>query len=88
MAVSRLVTLTGVGGVGKSRLATRVARRRQRAFRHGAWLVELAGVREPDLVVHGVTAALRVGEQSGRAPLAILVDFLRDRHLLLVLDKL
>jgi len=84
---ARLVTLTGVGGVGKSRLALRVAARKLRAFRDGVWLVELAAVREPDLVAHTVAEALRLGEQSGRPPLAMLIDFVRDRQLFLVLDN-
>jgi predicted ATPase/DNA-binding CsgD family transcriptional regulator len=87
LKVARLVTLTGAGGVGKSRLAVRVASRRQRAFRHGTWLVELAGVRDPRLVAHAVAEALPIGEQTGRALPAILADFLRDRHLLLILDN-
>jgi hypothetical protein len=87
LGAARLVTLTGVGGVGKSRLALRIATRHQRALSHGTWLVELATVRDPDLVAYTVAAALQIGEQSGRDPLAMLVDFLIDRNLLLVLDN-
>jgi predicted ATPase/DNA-binding CsgD family transcriptional regulator len=87
LTVSRLVTVTGVGGVGKTRLALRVAERRQRAFAHGAWLVELASVGDAELVAHTVIQSLLIGEQSGRAPLATLVDFLANRQLLLVLDN-
>ena len=87
LATARLITLTGFGGVGKSRLALRVATRLQGSFRHGVWRVELAGVRDPELVAHTLAAAVQVGEQSGRPPLAALVDFLVDRQLLIVLDN-
>ena len=87
LASARLVTLTGVGGVGKSRLALRVAARRRRAFRDGVWLVELAAVQEPDMVAHTVAEALRIGEQSGREPLEMIGDFLCDRQLLMILDN-
>ncbi|GEM_PF-627748 len=87
LGAARLVMVTGFGGVGKSRLAMQVAAGRQTAFRHGAWWVELAGVGDPELVAHTVATALRIGEQSGRPPLAALVDFLADRQLLLVLDN-
>ncbi len=87
LASVRLVTLTGVGGVGKSRLALRIAARRRRGFRDGAWLVELAAVRDADLVAHTVAEALLLGEQSGRPPLDMLADFLRDRQLCIVLDN-
>lgn len=87
LSSARLVTLTGVGGVGKSRLALRVATRRRRSFRHGVWLVELAGVQAPELVAHTVAEALRVGDQSGRTPLAVLCDAVREKNLLLLLDN-
>jgi predicted ATPase/DNA-binding CsgD family transcriptional regulator len=87
LSKSRLVTLTGVGGVGKTRVAERVARDRRRAYPHGVWLVELAELPDPALVAQTVLTGLGVrGHRSGDAPEA-LIDFLSSRHLLLVLDN-
>lgn len=83
---SRLVTLTGVGGVGKTRLALRVAQQAQRAFRHGTWLVELAPLRTPEPLPLSVCDALGV-DPFQSPPLDVLVDHLRTRQLLLVLDN-
>jgi predicted ATPase/DNA-binding CsgD family transcriptional regulator len=84
---SRLVTLTGVGGVGKTRLAERVARDRRRAYPNGVWLVELGELPDPDLLTEAVLTELGVpGQPSGDA-LTALIDFVSSRHLLLVLDN-
>jgi non-specific serine/threonine protein kinase len=87
LSESRLVTLTGVGGVGKTRLALRVADDLQRAFPDGVCLVELADVAEPELLGNVVAESLRLRDQSARALDEILVDYLKDRHLLLILDN-
>ncbi|WP_432974483.1 ATP-binding protein [Dactylosporangium sp. CA-233914] len=87
LSVSRLVTLTGVGGAGKSRLALRVARELQRAFPDGAWLVELAKVQEPSLLPHAVFEALELRNQSTRPLDVVLLEHLADKQLLLVLDN-
>ncbi|MEQ7006830.1 LuxR C-terminal-related transcriptional regulator [Actinopolymorpha sp. B17G11] len=87
MSRSRLVTLTGVGGVGKSRLALRVAGDIQRVFADGAWLVELADVQDPALVDQTVAAALELRDQSVGDPETLLIRQLRDKHLLIVLDN-
>ncbi|MEV0055254.1 LuxR C-terminal-related transcriptional regulator [Saccharopolyspora shandongensis] len=84
---SRLTTLTGVGGVGKSRLALRVARGVHRAFRDGVWLVELAKLQSPSLLATAVAVALGLREQSTRGPEIVLTDYLSDKQLLLVLDN-
>ncbi|MFJ6789484.1 ATP-binding protein [Streptomyces angustmyceticus] len=83
---ARLVTLTGLGGIGKSRLARHTAAVLQDRFCDGAWLVELADLREPHLLDHAVAEALGVADHSGRPVRASLGDHLADRDLLLVLD--
>lgn len=87
LAQSRIVTLTGVGGVGKSRLALRVAADLLAAFPDGAWLVELAGLRDPDLVAHVVADALDVVDQVDGGPIGSVVRSLRDAEALLILDN-
>ncbi len=83
-----LVTLIGPGGVGKTRLAARVAEASAGAFAAGVAFVPLAAVEDPDLVLPTVATTLGVRD-SGEKPLdARLADFLRDRPLLLVLDNL
>jgi non-specific serine/threonine protein kinase len=87
LAKSRLVTLTGVGGVGKTRVAERVARDRRRAYPHGVWLVELGELPDPALLTQTVLTKLGLrGHPSGDA-LGVLIDALRSRQLLLVLDN-
>ncbi|RKN12662.1 ATP-binding protein [Streptomyces radicis] len=83
---SRLVTVTGVGGVGKSRCAVQAARQLQERFSDGVWLVELATVRDPELLDHAVVEALGLTDHTGRPPRAVLTERLADRRLLLVLD--
>ncbi|MFF8787863.1 ATP-binding protein [Streptomyces sp. NPDC015125] len=83
---ARLVTLTGLGGVGKSRLARQTAGILQDRFCDGVWLVELASLREPHLLEHTVAEALGATGHSGRPVRSALCDLLADRDLLLVLD--
>jgi predicted ATPase/DNA-binding CsgD family transcriptional regulator len=87
LAGSRLVTLTGVGGVGKTRLALRVAAGLRRAFRDGVWLVPLDQLRDQALVEQAVAGALGLADRAGAAPVAALADYAADRQLLLVLDS-
>src|SRR5256885_984195 len=87
LAGSRLVTLTGVGGSGKTRLAIRVATELRRGFPDGVWLVDLASLTDAALIVHEVAATLGLRDQTQRPVLDALVDFLRERQLLLVLDN-
>src|SRR5215472_152251 len=87
LAGSRLVTLTGVGGVGKTRLALRAAAGLARAFRDGAWLVQLDQLRDQALVAQAVAGALGLQDRAGYAPAAALADYLSGRQLLLVLDN-
>ncbi|MFJ4850214.1 MULTISPECIES: ATP-binding protein [unclassified Streptomyces] len=85
LGTARMVTLTGVGGVGKTRLALRAASS-ARGFGAGVWLAELGAVRDPGLVDHAVAAALDLTDHTMRGPRAALVGFLAGRELLLVLD--
>ncbi|MGQ4600593.1 LuxR C-terminal-related transcriptional regulator [Nocardia sp. R6R-6] len=87
LSASRLVTLTGAGGVGKTRLAIKVADGSRRAFRHGVWFIELAALDDSALVAETVATALGVVQQSSREPLPQLHHYLADKHLLVVLDN-
>jgi predicted ATPase/DNA-binding CsgD family transcriptional regulator/DNA-binding XRE family transcriptional regulator len=83
----RLVTVTGPGGAGKTRLAGQVARLVAARFADGAWLAELAPVRDPALVAAVVAAALGVREQPGESAAGALARMLAGQQLLLVLDN-
>ncbi|WP_106399074.1 ATP-binding protein [Actinocorallia populi] len=83
---SRLVTVTGIGGVGKTRTALRAAELAGSRFPDGVWLVDLSGLQDPDLLPHTVAHALGVRDQGPRRQLEVLADFLAERSLLLVLD--
>jgi predicted ATPase/DNA-binding CsgD family transcriptional regulator len=87
LARSRLVTLTGVGGVGKTRLALRVGFGLRRVFDDGVWLVDLSTLTDPSLVAQATAEALEIRDQSGRPAGVVLGDYLRDRKLLLILDN-
>ncbi|HSW41897.1 MAG TPA: LuxR C-terminal-related transcriptional regulator [Patescibacteria group bacterium] len=87
LATVRLVTLVGPGGVGKTRLAIRIGTDLARAFPDGAWLVELADVRDPGLVGNAVLAALDLRDQAATEPRALLLSHLRERKLLLLVDN-
>ncbi len=88
LSKARLVTLTGVGGVGKSRLAIHVAQQVRRAFPDGVRFVELAKVQDPSLTANAVGAALELPDTvSTRDPAEALADYLADQRLLLVLDN-
>ena len=84
LASARLVSLVGPGGVGKTRLAIRAASDVGRRFPGGAWLVELADVRDPALVGNAVMAGLGLRDLAAAEPLALLLAYLlpsrpRDR---------
>ncbi len=87
LAASRMVTLIGMGGVGKTTLACHTAAALRPRFGDGLWWVELAELRQGGLLTEVVAAALGVRDQMGRALSDVLVDFLTPRHTLLVLDN-
>ncbi len=87
LATSRLVTLTGAGGCGKSRLALQMAGELVVDYRDGVWLIELAPVSDPALVPQTVMSVLDVREEPGHLPIKTLADALRSRSLLLILDN-
>lgn len=83
----RLVTLTGPGGVGKTRAAVEVGWLSLDAFAGGAWLVELAPIADEEVVIAAIAAALSVQPQPGATMLESVVEWLRGRKLLLILDN-
>ncbi|GAA3418764.1 AAA family ATPase [Streptosporangium vulgare] len=84
---ARVVTLTGPGGVGKTRLALHVAADVQRAFPDGVWFVELAGLETPELLAGLVNEALEIRDVSHRPAVEVLIDHLREKRALLILDN-
>ncbi|GAA2870833.1 LuxR family transcriptional regulator [Streptosporangium fragile] len=84
---ARVVTLTGVGGVGKTRLALRVAADVRRAFPDGVWLVELAALENPELLAQALVEALEIRDLSAREPVQVLAEHLREKQALVILDN-
>ena len=82
-----LVTLTGSGGTGKTRLALQIAAERPEEFSDGVWLVELAALSDPALVPQAVATAVGARESANLPPVRALEEALRDRRTLLVLDN-
>ncbi len=87
LAQSRLVTLTGVGGVGKTRLAVEVAGQVRRAFPDGVWLVDLAVLQDGSRIADAVANVLAVADRTNRPSLAKVEDHLRKRQALVLLDN-
>jgi len=88
LAGNRIVTLTGPGGSGKTRLALGIARAVADRFPHGVWFIDLAALRDPGLLESGIAAALGVRESPDRTIAEALRAHLRDRTMLLLLDNL
>jgi class 3 adenylate cyclase len=87
LADNRLVTLTGAGGVGKTRLALEIAARLAPEFRDGVWYVDLAPITDAELVPVAVARALGLPDQPGRSTMDTPLRFVRDRQMLVVLDN-
>jgi len=87
LADNRLVTLTGAGGVGKTRLAVQVAAAMAGEFDDGGWYVDLAPITDPELVPVTVARALGLPDQPGRSTMDTLLRFVCDRQMLVVLDN-
>src|SRR3984885_4254660 len=86
LAQSRLVTIVGTGGVGKTRVAVRVAAQTTGRYPDGVHLVELSAVRDPLLLASTVAASLGLPAEDARPQLDAVLDYLRERGLLLILD--
>jgi len=86
-ANTRLLTLVGPGGVGKTRLALRAAADLRRTVHDGVWFIDLAGLEDPHLVPKAVITSLGLVDKSGQWPTSLLVAHLASREALLVLDN-
>src|SRR5262245_12967591 len=83
----RLLNLVGPGGIGKTRLALQAAADQLANFADGVYFVPLAPVNSPELLVSAIAGALKVSFYGQEDPVAQIVRFLRDKHLLLLLDN-
>src|SRR5947209_51423 len=84
---TRLLTLAGAGGCGKTRLALRVASNTLNAYKDGVWFIDLAPLSEPSAVPQAVASALQVKEQPNRTLTQVLQEYLQPKKLLLALDN-
>ena len=84
---TRLLTLTGIGGVGKTRLALQLAKEVLSGFDHGIWLVELAALTEPNLVEQSIAETFSLKEELFQPLISTLVNYLNSKKLLLILDN-
>ncbi|MDE3089341.1 MAG: adenylate/guanylate cyclase domain-containing protein, partial [Chloroflexota bacterium] len=87
LATARLLTLIGPGGTGKTRLSLQIAAEQLARFEDGVWLVELAPIADPAFIVSTIAAVFDVREAQGIPLINLLVDYLRAKELLLVLDN-
>jgi non-specific serine/threonine protein kinase len=87
IAAARLLTFTGPAGIGKTRLALRLAAEVRRVFSDGVWVVELDGLTDEELVSRTVATTLGLRDQSDEAPIDVLLKYLADKQILLLLDN-
>lgn len=87
LAGTRLLTLTGTGGTGKTRLSIQTAEEMLSDFPDGVWLVELATISSPDRIVELAAGTVGLREEAGESPRAALIRFLCGRRILLILDN-
>lgn len=87
LEISRLVTLTGSGGAGKTRLALQLAADLLEEFDQGVWWVDLAALGEPELATQAVAGVLSVRDETQRPLMETLCEHVRDKHILLILDN-
>lgn len=87
LELHRLVTLTGSGGTGKTRLSLQVAADLLEKFDHGVWFIELAPLTDPDLIPQTILSAIGIQDQQGKAPLDVLKEYLHEKQTLVVLDN-
>jgi class 3 adenylate cyclase len=87
LADNRLVTLTGAGGAGKTRLAVQVTAEIASEFTDGVWYVDLAPITDPDMVPVAAARALGLPDQPGQQTMDVLLRFIRDRRMLILLDN-
>ena len=87
LSTSRLVTLTGAGGCGKTRLAIQAANRVSESFADGVWLVDFTRLNEPALVPQLVLQSLGIQMPQSQSPIEALLAFVRSKKMLLILDN-
>jgi predicted ATPase/class 3 adenylate cyclase len=83
----RLVTLTGSGGTGKTRLSLQVAADLLEKFDHGIWFIELAPLADPELIPQTILSAIGISEQPGKETIVLLKEYLHEKKTLIVLDN-
>ena len=87
LQATRLLTLTGPGGIGKTRLALEVASQALDRFPHGVWFIDLSAIQEGQRIPESIAAALALQEQNDRSHWDVAISFLRDKQLLLIFDN-
>jgi predicted ATPase/class 3 adenylate cyclase len=87
LASTRLLTLVGPGGTGKTRLSIQIASEQLDRFKDGAWLVELAPITDPAFIVSSIANVFELREARGVPLISVLIDYLREKEALLVLDN-
>jgi len=84
---SRLITLLGPGGTGKTRLSIQEGADMIDEFEHGVWIIELASIKDPSLIHNTIASALNIREEPGRKLAEIVTDFLKEKKILLIFDN-